>query len=173
MFLCRALFLFCGLIFFGLLITNPVVAEDSLPLVCHTLPDTFNIMLPDGWVTFPMEGYDELTGIIDPDRSNITYMIKIMDNPTGTILDASLLRVYLDAIAFRDGIEVVTDSVLISGDDSLYAYGIRNTTYVSVYLGSTPTGSYELYGYYDDMSALQEDNPTFLKMAGNIGQNQK
>jgi len=129
-------------------------------------------MLPDGWVTYPMQGYDGLTGIIDPDRSNITYMIKIMGNPTGTILDASLLRVYLDAIAFRDGIEIVTDSVLISGDDSLYAIGIRNATYASIYLGSTPTNSYELYGYYDDLTALQEDKPTFLKMAENIGQNQ-
>jgi len=176
--LCRALLLICGLIFFGLAITSPVIAEENVPLVCHTLPDTtqsdsFYIMLPEGWVTFPMEGYDGLTGIVDPNRSNITYMVKIIENPTGATLDATLLQTYLDAIAFRDGIEIATDSIEIYDDDSLYAYGTRNDRSVSVSLGSTPSDCYELYSYYDDLTALLQDNQTVQEMAGYIGQNLK
>ncbi len=170
MYVSRTLLLMCGLVIIGLAGTCPVTGEHDLP-VCHILSHDFIIMLPSGWVTFPMEGYEGLTGIADPLRDNITYMLKIMDNPTGTTLDDTLLHAYLDAVVFRDGIELTPDSLVFSGNGTLSANGIRNERYVSIFLGSTPTGSYELYGYYDDGDSQVQDRDLFFAMAETIGQN--
>ncbi|MBN1167670.1 MAG: hypothetical protein JXA44_11165 [Methanospirillaceae archaeon] len=166
----RTLLLMCGLVIIGLAGTCPATAEPDLP-VCHLLSHDFIIMLPSGWVTFPMQGYEGLTGIADPFRDNITYMLKIMDNPTGTTLDAPLLHAYLDAVVFRDDIEVTPDSLVFSENATLSSNGMRNDRYVSIFLGSTPTGSYELYGYYDDEGSQVQDRELFLAMAETISQN--